>query len=89
MANLNVYGKEHAALAEQVIRHYALQDSPDENGAQAHRVNVIAIDRSKGTGTSYLAKYIAKGIDGHGLDMDIDGGEPRSAAERVKAWSTT
>lgn len=80
---------EHAALVEKIIRHYALQDSPDEKGAQEHRVNVVIIDRSKGTGTSYLAKYIAKGIDGHGLDMDIDGGESTSAAERVKAWSTT
>jgi hypothetical protein len=80
---------EHAATLEQIIRKYSLQDSPDEKGAHMHRVNAIEIDRSKGTGTSYLAKYIAKGIDGHGLDMDIDGGEPTSAAERVKAWSTT
>jgi len=80
---------EQAEAVEQVIRHYALQDSPDEKGAQLHRVDVITIDRSKGTGTSYLAKYIAKGIDGHGLDMDIDGGEPTSAAERVKAWANT
>ena len=80
---------EHAALVEKIIRHYALQDSPEENGAEIHRIDVIKIDRSKGTGTSYLAKYIAKGIDGHGLDMDIDGGEPTIAAERVKAWSTT
>lgn len=80
---------EHAETIEQVIRHYALQDSPDEKGAQKHRIDIIPIDRSKGTGTSYLAKYIAKGIDGHGLDMDIDGGEPTSAAERVKAWATT
>jgi len=80
---------EHAALAEQIIRHYAMQDSPNEKGAQEHRVNAIAIDRSKGTGTSYMAKYIAKGIDGNGLDMDIDGGEPTIAAERVKGWATT
>lgn len=74
---------------EQVIRHYALEDSPDEPGAQKHRVNVVPIDRSKGTGASYIAKYIAKGIDGHGLDMDIDGGEATIAAERVNAWSKT
>lgn len=80
---------KHEAQVQQVIREYALQDSPNENGAQKHRVNAVKIDRSKGTGTSYLAKYISKGIDGHGLDMDIDGGEPTSAAEKVKAWAGT
>ena len=80
---------KHEASVQQVIRQYALQDSPNENGAQKHRVNAVKIDRSKGTGTSYLAKYISKGIDGHGLDMDIDGGEPTSAAEKVKAWAAT
>lgn len=80
---------EQSQALEQVIRHYALEHSPDEAGAQMHRVNVVPIDRSKGTGVSYVAKYIAKGIDGHGLDMDIDGGEGSSAAERVNAWAKT
>lgn len=74
---------------EQIVRNYALEDSPNEPGAQKHRVTAVRIDRSKGSGVSYLSKYISKSIDGYGLDMDIDGGEPTKAAEKVKAWATT
>lgn len=74
---------------EAIVRKYALEDSPNEPGAQKHRVTSVKIDRTKGSGVSYLSKYISKSIDGFGLDMDIDGGEPTKAAEKVKAWATT
>ena len=74
---------------ESIVRKYALENSPNEPGAQKHRVTAVTIDRSKGSGVSYLSKYISKSIDGFGLDSDIDGGEPTKAAEKVKAWATT
>ena len=74
---------------KKVIRDYALQDSPYENGAQTRRVNIIMIDRKKGSGVSYLAKYIAKNIDGFKFDDLVDGMEANTAAQRTKAWAST
>jgi hypothetical protein len=66
-----------------------MREDGDEPGAAKHRYTEKRIDRSKGTAAGYIAKYISKNIDGHGLDGDIDGGEPKTAAERVKTWVST
>jgi hypothetical protein len=81
--------KEHVKQVGSVIKDYALRENGDEAGAATHRYKEERIDRSKGTGASYIAKYISKNIDGFGLDCDIDGGEPTSAAERVRVWAST
>ena len=39
-----------------IVRHYALADSPTEPGAQQRRFKAEAIDPSKGSATSYVAK---------------------------------
>lgn len=76
-----------------VFRKYGLADSPNEKGARARRVTFKAIDRSQGTATGYIAKYIAKNIDAHGIKAE-DGGadgdwcaDPIEGAERVDAWA--
>lgn len=71
-----------------ILRHYALQDSPDEPGAQHRRFKVETIDPAKGTAIGYVAKYISKNVDGFGIEVDESGLEAAKAAERVKAWST-
>ncbi|SEK88723.1 replication endonuclease [Nitrosovibrio tenuis] len=81
--------KEHVKQVGSVIRDYAMREDGDEPGAAKHRYKEERIDRSKGTAASYIAKYISKNIDGFGLDCDIDGGEPKSAAERVRVWAST
>jgi hypothetical protein len=81
--------QENVQEVGSIIRDYAMREDGDEPGAAKHRYKEERIDRSKGTAVSYIAKYIAKNIDGFGLDCDIDGGEPTSAAERVNVWART
>lgn len=78
---------EHRETVREVMRHYALADSGDEPGAQIHRFKAIAIDPAKGTATGYIAKYIAKNIDGHALEQDLYGNDAHEAAEHIIAWA--
>lgn len=80
---------EQTASVREIIRHYALQTDGDEPGAKEHRFTAITIDKNKGTAVGYIAKYISKNIDGHGLEKDIDGSPIQEAAERVEAWAST
>ncbi len=71
-----------------VIRRYALQDSGDEKGAKQHRFKPVRIDWSKGTAAGYIAKYVAKNIDGEHLEKDLFGNDAMTAAKRVDAWAS-
>jgi hypothetical protein len=80
------------AIAIEFDKYFLLSDSPDEPGACAHRVRRIVMDPEKGDATSYLAKYISKGIDGFRVGIDHEDTErQREAIEtcvRVEAWSS-
>ncbi len=70
------------------LRRYFLEnDHPNEPGARAHRVKIEAIDSSKGSAAAYIAKYIAKGVDGFGLDVDLFGNNIERTSRAVVAWS--
>lgn len=80
--------KQKAQMIE-AVRHHAMADSPNESGAVEHRFSVENIDRTKGSATGYVAKYISKNIDGFGL-KDEDGMAPAATlAQRSAAWSST
>ena len=70
------------------IREYALAEDPEEPGAREHRFTAVAIDPSRGSATGYIAKYISKNIDGHGLHDDLYGHEAKSSAVRIEAWAS-
>jgi len=55
-------------------------EDSDEPGAELHRFKVVNIDPAKGSAVSYVAKYISKSTDGHGLDE-------KARASRVVVWA--
>jgi len=79
----------HIPKVREVFRDYALQVDGDEKGASERRFNITEIDSNKGSAAGYIAKYIAKNIDGFGLDNDLYGHEAVSSAERVNSWAST
>ncbi|MBP57905.1 MULTISPECIES: replication endonuclease [Idiomarina] len=79
---------QHTSEIKRIIRHYGLQDSPNEKGAKERRVDFIDIDRSRGSSAAYLAKYLAKnmtGIEGKGEGCRR---VSRHAADCARAWAS-
>jgi len=80
---------DEAETVRDVLRDYALREDGDEPGAQEHRFRVVSIDRNRGTAAGYVAKYVSKNIDGHGLQANLHNHDAASAAQRVEAWAST
>nr|WP_315540542.1 replication endonuclease [uncultured Comamonas sp.] len=77
------------AVVKAVVLDYGLRDSGDEAGARRNRVDFKPIDWERGTAAGYIAKYVAKNIDGFKLESDLYGTPAMVAAERVQAWAKT
>ncbi len=77
------------ALGLLLGRYFLANESPDEPGADKYRVKVEAIDPAKGSAVAYVAKYVAKNIDGMHVGRDLYGAPAMEAAERVEAWAST
>jgi hypothetical protein len=75
--------------AVKIFRSYALQEDGSERGAHKHRLKVERIDPAKGSATGYIAKYVAKNIDGVGIDTDNYGRDAIVSACRIEAWAST
>lgn len=70
------------------LRSYALRSDPDEPGADEHRFKVEIIDKAKGGAVAYVAKYIAKNLDGENVGTDLEnGGDATRTAPRAVAWA--
>lgn len=80
---------QHVETVKEIFLRYALADSPDEPGAREHRCDFKAIDWSKGSAAGYIAKYVAKNIDGHGVGTDLNGTPATESALFVDAWAAT
>jgi len=64
-------------------------DTPNEPGAKEHRFHCVNIDWNKGSAAGYIAKYIAKNIDGAHIEKDTLGNDAKEAAQKVEAWAST
>lgn len=71
------------------FREYWLRESGNEPGAKKSRVTFVDIDPAKGTAAGYIAKYIAKNIDGFAIDSDLYGRCAADSAEKILAWKST
>lgn len=94
--------RRHVVQMEEVIKAYALEEDAEEAGAKENRVKLVNIETGNGgSAAGYIAKYISKNIDGHGVGdhktfengetyvvkNDLLGNEEITASERVTYWS--
>ncbi|WP_186078611.1 replication endonuclease [Burkholderia gladioli] len=70
-----------------LVRYFLLNDSPDEPGAQQHRLRFERITAEQGGAAAYIAKYISKNIDGEGVELDLYGDPIARSTQRVQAWA--
>ena len=82
------YEAKHDATVRAMVRRYALAMDGDEPGAQEKRCDFKTMDPAKGTAAGYIAKYIAKNIDGYRLEKDLEGNDALETSARVEAWAT-
>lgn len=78
----------HTDAVRGAVTKHALRDSPNEPGAHAHRVDFKAIDWERGSAAGYIAKYVAKNIDGYRLEKDLHGNDSMETSARVEAWAS-
>ena len=88
--HLIAYGRpEQLRAAGEILRRYALAESPEEAGAAKHRFVVLCAKAGR-YGAAYAAKYISKNINGEGMGRAGDGEAGRKVADsakRVDAWA--
>lgn len=87
-----LYGSESdITTLESITRRVWLKDYGEEPGAAEHRVKFMEEDPKLGSGAAYLAKYVAKNIDGHGdigAETSDESGRPISDdCRRAVAWA--
>jgi hypothetical protein len=80
---------QEATLQKLVARYFLDNESPNEPGAQKHRIDFELIDWAKGSAVGYVIKYVSKNIDGHGVGLDLFGNDAITSSQRVEAWAST
>lgn len=84
------HGRPAYRVAVRLLRRYFLHAcDPTEPGARRHRVKLERIDWTRGSAAGYVAKYVAKNIDGYKVEKDLYGNDCLTASRRVDAWAST
>ena len=85
--------QEQIQKMRDIVFDYALREDTTERGAKKNRVNFKSIDPALGTAAGYIAKYVAKNIDGGGyvVQGDIEGDDLSeiTPSHRIEAWAST
>jgi len=86
-----------AGRAIRIMKRYAWRVDRGEPGAFARRLDVKRIDWAKGSAAGYIAKYVAKNIDGvaehktkegYVVTADTEGDVELTPSARVESWAT-
>jgi hypothetical protein len=74
----------------EILGRYACEHDQDEiKNHRSARFDVLAIDPAYGSATGYIAKYIAKNIDGHRVGDDYEAeAQANETATNVAAWAS-
>lgn len=76
----------------ELFRKKALEVDGDEKGAKQHRCKIELCDKAKGSATAYIAKYIAKNIDGFSefgdVSDEVESLSIKDNARRARAWAS-
>lgn len=88
--------REGYRVMVRALRRYFLWNDPGqaeqrgaEHGARRHRIKVERIDWARGSAAGYVAKYVAKNIDGSHVGRDLYGNDAFESSQRVEAWAAT
>lgn len=81
---------EQVNFCVDVFGRHALKVDPEEPGALKNRFDVKKMKPEAGGASAYIAKYISKNIDGHGVDLDYESdSESGDSSVGVRAWAST
>ncbi|PJJ21749.1 bacteriophage replication gene A protein [Janthinobacterium sp. 67] len=91
-----VHLQDVAGRAIRIMKRYAWRVDRGEPGAFARRLDVKRIDWAKGSASGYIAKYVAKNIDGvadhktkegYVVTADTEGDVELTPSARVESWA--
>jgi len=82
-----------AVMLRLLRRYFLFADMPADLAARRAacraRIKVERIDWTRGSAAGYVAKYVAKNIDGMHVDKDLYGNDTLTSSQRVEAWAST
>ncbi len=80
------------AVVAKLVHTFDVAERARQNTQRAekkHGVDFKPILAGKGSAAGYIAKYVAKNIDGYGLEKDMFGNDAVTTSARVEAWAST